>query len=164
MTPQPGDFGLTRINGLGGRLIRAGQYLNGDGYADYEHAFIVGPGGQVIEADPSGARAAADTYPDSETVYSSWPLTDRQRLDIVAAAYNFVGTPYSWLDYVSIALRRLGFRPQWLRDYVASSKHLICSQLVDAAYTAAGVPLFTDGRWAGDVTPACLLHVLEGPE
>jgi hypothetical protein len=51
-------------------------------------------------------------------------------------------------------------RPQWLKSYVANSRHMICSQLVDQVYFAAGVHLFDDGRIDGDVTPADLVNLL----
>src|SRR2546426_23017 len=44
--PQPGDFGLCSIAGPVGTLIRVGQWLVGEGFREYEHAFI------VTEAEP----------------------------------------------------------------------------------------------------------------
>jgi hypothetical protein len=37
---------------------------------------------------------------------------------------------------------------------------MICSQLVDQCYQDAGVHLFADGRWPGDVTPADLYRLI----
>lgn len=184
MTPQPGDFGVTRIGGWVGRLIRIGQWLNGDGFSDYEHAFVVMPDPDsnpewftnrlhpapasagppfLIEAQPGGARLTVNVYPDDTTVYSSWDLSDETRHAIVMIALGLTGTPYSVLDYFSLALHRLHIRPWWLERYVASTRHMICSQLVDHVYERAGVHLF-HGRSPGDVTPARLLQVLKGPQ
>lgn len=163
-TPQPGDFGLTHVRGESGRLIRLGQWLNGDGFADYEHAFIVVNNDTVVEAEPGGARLAPlSEYDPTGVVFSSWNLTDGERARIVAAAMFKVGTPYSALDYFALAARRFHLPLPGLRRYVQSSGHEICSQLVDDVYRTAGVPLFTDGRWPGYVTPAALAQVLTGP-
>jgi phosphoglucomutase len=79
-----------------------------------------------------------------------------QRTAVVAAARARIGTPYSAADYFAIAAHRFHLPVPWLRAYVASSKHLICSALVDRVFLDAGVPLFQDGRWEGYVTPASL--------
>jgi len=55
--------------------------------------------------------------------------------------------------------RNLTGPPGWLLDYVAGTGHIICSQLVDQCYLDAGVHLFDDGRFVGDVTPGDLAHV-----
>lgn len=165
MSPRPGDFGLVRINGAVGLLIRIGQWLNGSGYRNYEHAFVVMPNNTLVEAEPGGARMAGDDeYAGSNVVYSSWPLTDEQRAKIVWTAHELLTTPYSALDYVALALHRLHIPAPWLRRYIESSKHLICSQLVDACYQAAGLQMFTDGRWSGYITPGDLEEVLRGPK
>lgn len=159
--PKQGDFGLTRITGYAGLLIRIGQWLNGSGWKNFEHAFIVMPSGNLTEAEPGGARMAAlSEYPDA--AYSSWDLTDVQRAAIVWHAHDLLGTPYSAADYFALALRRFHIPAPWLRRYIESSGHMICSQLVDACYAAAGLRMFSDGRWSGDICPADLDQVLEG--
>lgn len=164
MTPQPGDFGLTRIPGYAGWAARIGIYLNGDGWHRYQHAFLVLEGDQLIEAMPGGARIRPLTEADlAEATYSDWPLTDEQRAAICTHGRTLVGTPYSILDYLSLALVRLRIRPRWLTKYIASTKHLICSQLIDWVYLQAGVHMFHDGRFSGDVTPGDLRLVLHGP-
>lgn len=164
MTPRPGDFGLVGVNGTAGRLIRVGQWLNGDGFRDYEHAFLVLDDNELVEAEPGGARLRSlDDYAAAGVVYSSWPLDDPQRAAIVAAGRDMLGTPYSALDYLAIALHRFHIPAPGLRSYIATSHHTICSQLVDACYMFAGVQLFADGRWPGWVTPASLLQALGGP-
>jgi hypothetical protein len=167
--PQPGDFGLTKINGAGGALIRIGQWLNGSGFRDFEHAFIVGPyvDGEltVIEAEPGGARQAKlSEYDPAKTVYSSWLLTTAERQAIVSMALFKLGTGYSWLDYASLALHRFYIRPGFVKRRVENLGHMICSQLVDFCYDMAGLRMFRDGRWPGDVTPGDLYDRLGGPQ
>lgn len=162
MSPQQGDFGVTRVSSSVGRLIRLGQWLNGDGYADYEHAFIVMPQGRVVEAQPGGARLVTRPYADEMTIYSHYTLNSATRDRIVSEAMKTLGTPYSFLDYLALVLHRFHIRTPGLKRYIESSGHMICSQLVDRVYANAGVHLFVDGRWCGDVTPADLLTVVEG--
>ncbi|MGW1376276.1 hypothetical protein ACWD6P_18670 [Streptomyces sp. NPDC002446] len=160
--PQPGDIGLTQISGVTGRLIRFGQWLNGDGFADYQHAFLVLPDERLLEAQPGGARIRPLTaYADTDVLYV-YPagLTEQQRAGICAAATRYVGVPYSFLDYLAIATHRLHLPVPGLRRYIASTRHMICSQLVDQCYLDAGVHLFADGRWPGYVTPMALYNVL----
>jgi hypothetical protein len=159
--PQPGDIGLTNITGPVGWAIRAAQWLNGDGYTPYEHAFVVLPAGLLVEAQPGGAVIRPLTAYDARHVaYVSPPLTDGQRTLIAETAAGLRGTPYSFLDYLALAAHRLHLPIPGLRRYVAASGHMICSQLCDEAYRRAGVHLFADGRWPGYVTPADLYALL----
>lgn len=162
--PLPGDIGLTQISGVTGRLIRFGQWINGDGFADYEHAFLVLPGDRLLEAEPGGARIRQLTEYDGSDVLYVCPkrLTEQQRGGICAAADRYVGVPYSFLDYAAIATHRFHLPVPGLRRYVASTRHMICSQLVDQCYQDAGVHLFADGRWPGYVTPMALYTLLAG--
>lgn len=161
--PQPGDFGLTSISGDVGTLIRVGQFLNGDGFSVYEHAFVYVGGGQIVEAEPGGARLAGlDKYAGRPVAWSSGKvgLTDVQRAAVVAAARARVGTPYSALDYFAIAAHRFRLPVPGLRKFIASTGHEICSQLVDRVFLDAGVHLYDDGRWEGYVTPAALYDLI----
>ncbi len=167
-TPRPGDFGLTRVNGAVGIGIRVGQWLNGDGFRDYEHAFMVVDRGMVVEAEPGGARLTSlSEYlsggRSGDTVFSSWPLNSLQRVSLCTAARAMVGTPYSALDYFAIAAHRFHLWAPGLKSYVSTSKHVICSQLVDTVYRSCGIELFHDDRWPGYVSPASLLQALTGP-
>lgn len=161
--PLPGDFGLVHMGGDSGKLIHLGQWLNGDGFADFEHAFLfVGMGGTIVEAEPSGAKRAPFHYGNVLWSTDKIPLTEEQRIIIVRTADKCVGTPYSAADYFAIAAKRLKLGPlvPGLKNYVASSKHMICSQLVDYCYAQAGVHLFDDNRWPGYVTPGALAELL----
>jgi hypothetical protein len=159
--PQPGDFAVVSAGGTPGRLVQAGEWLNGAGPFDiYQHAFIFTGGAAdlaVVQAEPTGAAYAALT-PHARTLWSTGkiPLTDWQRDRIVEAAVGYVGTPYSALDYLAIALHHWHLPIPHLKAYISSTHHQICSQLVDQCYQDAGVHLFADGRWPGYVTPADL--------
>jgi hypothetical protein len=166
---QPGDFACVKIISTPGRLITVGEWLDGSGSAAsaYDHAFIyVGmgdeksPRGYVIGAQPSGARldpmAAYDHRGDALWSSGKIPLTQEQRDKIVASALACKGVGYSYADYLAIAAHRFHVPAPGLREYIASSRHMICSQLVDYCYQQAGVQLFTDNRWDGFVTPADL--------
>ncbi|MFF1684480.1 MULTISPECIES: hypothetical protein [unclassified Streptomyces] len=160
--PLPGDFALTKISGITGAAISAGQSLVGDG-APVQHAFVYVGDGQIVQAMPGGAEWIPLEFASEPVVWSTGrvPLTAVQRLTICDRAKEMVGTPYSFMDYASIGLAHYRIRPAWVRDFVADTGHLICSQLVDEAYLRAGVHLFDDGRLPGDVTPGDLWKLLQ---
>jgi uncharacterized protein YycO len=161
-TARPGDIGLTSVRGPVGWGIRLGQWLNGGGFATWEHAFIVLDGGRLIEAQPGRAEIVPLSKYDRRDVVYVAPagLTDNDRRLVCEAAESYEGVGYSFLDYAALAAHRFHLPVPWLRRYVASSKHMICSQMVDQAYQDAGVRLFNDGRWPGYVTPADLYDLL----
>lgn len=162
--PQAGDFAVIRTNDWTGRLIRWWTR------SDYNHAaFFVSPT-QVVEAEPKGAQLTnwsryagrADGGCDAEVATSAgmWLLTDEQRVAAFPVGMAMVGTPYNWLDILSVGLLQWGIKPRWVRNRVRSSQTLICSQLVDACRTALGDHLFQDGRLPMDVTPGDLAHLI----
>jgi len=177
---KPGDFFLVSFDGknpnLGkgvknwlthGGLIRIGQFLAGTGFAEYEHAAVYVGDGLIVQAEPNGANLAhVSDYDGYETLWSTGiiELTDMQRWAICHAAHSYVGTPYSWVDYAALAAHRLHLLPatRLLKNYVASSKHMICSQLVDQCEQDAGKQLFNDNRWPGYVMPGSLYQLLTG--
>ena len=159
--PKPGDFGLVSIKGGVGFLIRVGQFLIGDGFRDYEHAFIYVGDGKIVEAEPGGALISDLAEYDGRSIIWSTdliPLTDEQRALIVQSALAQEGTPYSFLDYLAIALYRLGIKHPGVAKRVESSKHLICSQLVALDYEHAGIPVTDLPPYL--VTPGKLLNHL----
>lgn len=162
--PLPGDFGLTKISGVAGAFVNFGQWFAGD-FAPVQHALVYVGDGLVVQAMPSGAELIPLTEASPVVKWSTGliDLTSQTREDIADEAYGLVGTPYSFLDYLSIALTRLGVPSQLIRDRVASSGHLICSQLVVEAYARAGVDLFP-GTFPGDVTPGDLWNLLKEKE
>jgi hypothetical protein len=172
-TPKPGDIGLTTISGAGGKLIRLGQWLNGDGFGDREHAFVwigpvehferttagetrVSPAGEnmIVEAMPGGAQQVPNWHTDC--VYLRCP--DEHRNAVAAAALRYVGVPYSFLDYGALALHRFHIPTPHLKRFISDGGHQICSQLADQAAADGGWHLFKN-VWPGDVTPGDLARL-----
>lgn len=159
---QPGDFGLVSIKGGVGFLIRVGQFLNGDGFRDYEHAFIYVGDGKIVEAEPGGALISDLSEYDGRPIMWSTGLIsvpDWQRTDLAEDAKKFEGVPYSFLDYLAIALYRLGIKHPGVAKRVKDSKHYICSQLVAQIYADNGIPLTEYPPYL--VTPGKLYKHLE---
>jgi len=161
VNPQPGDFAAVPMHGAFGKLVEFGEWLNGTGFDRYQHAIVYVGDGMMVQAEPGGAQLR----PLKHYEYSLWStglfkLDDMQVAKIVSSAKELVGTPYSFLDYAAIAAHRLHLPIPGLRGYVSSSEHMICSQLVDYCYQAAGIQLFPDGRWNGYVTPADLAKLI----
>jgi hypothetical protein len=186
--PKPGDIGLVRIAGDVGFGIRVGQFLNRMSWkpwtwrkswknARYEHAFMVSRvtyevGSTesypwIVEAEPGGAVERPLHY-DPATIL--WLKAPDAATGLLAAsvALSLLHTPYSFLDYLSLFLKRIGFDFRWLNDYITDSGHMICSQLVDHAAAWARWHLF--GKQAvppskdileGDVIPEMLAELAE---
>lgn len=160
--PRPGDIGLTQISGVGGKAIRLAQYLAGDGFKDYEHAFVVVKGPLdpwIVEAMPGGAQHVINWHDPERTIYLRCP--DEYRDAVAAAALALVGTPYSWADYAAIAAHRLHVPAPHLERYIEASGHLMCAQLADRAADRGGWHLFDDHRWVGDITPGDLTELAD---
>lgn len=154
-----GQFGVVRTKGLAGWAIRLGTR------SQVNHAFIYVGGGEIVEAQPGGARVSkASKYPDA--IWSHFDLGQWPRIKVAARALAFThandgkGVPYNFLDIVVLTLLSLGIRWGWLQKRAQSSRTLICSQLVDRAYAEAGIHLYDDGRPDGLVTPGDLLMLL----
>lgn len=172
-TVLPGDFCCIPISGPVGTLISIGEWLNGSAFGNYDHAEIYvsmpdanGPHGYTFGAYPGGAALVALPCPPEQLSGALWSsghiqLTNEERAAIVANALSLKGTPYSALDYFALAGHHFHLPVPLLRHYIASSKHMICSQLVDYVYSESGVNLFTDKRWPGFVTPADLSVVIK---
>ncbi|MFF0183512.1 hypothetical protein [Streptomyces sp. NPDC005244] len=160
-TPRPGDIGLTQMSGVGGKAIRLAQWLAGDGFRDYEHAFVwVGEyTDMIVEAMPGGAKHVPNWHDPERTIYLRCP--DEHRDAVAAAALALRGTPYSWADYAAIAAHRLRIPAPHLERYIEASGHLMCAQLADRAADRGGWHLFDDRRWVGDVTPGDLTRLAE---
>lgn len=165
--PQPGDFEVVPTGGTGGKLIEIAQIISNTGRKDYEHARLYLGAGKIVEAQPGGA--VIRQYDVNQNDGGLWStgliqLTKTQRTLIVSAGYEYgyghVG--YSIIDYFAIAACKfkIGMLTPGLKAYVESSKHMICSQLVDQCYQDAGVHLFDDNRWPGYVTPGDLADLL----
>lgn len=159
VAPGPGDIGLVRIPGAGGFLIRVGQFLLGSGFADVEHAFVYLGGGDLVEAEPGGARIRPlSEYDGTRVMWLRCP--DECREAVAAAAAGMVGVGYSWLDYWAIAAHRLHLPVPGLRSYIGSTGHEMCSALADEAARRGGWHLLS-GVWPGYVTPGALRKLAE---
>ena len=150
--PLPGDIGVVASRSWVGRAI---MWIT---RAPVSHAFVCIGGGGLIEGDPHGARIRPVTaYADAQWLTAlSTHLTDAQRKTIVDWCMKHVGTPYSWIDDAEIGFTDLfGWAPKWMRRRLRSDSTLMCSQLCDAAYKAAGVDLFP-GKPDGAISPGDL--------
>lgn len=156
---KAGDIGLTSIGGLLGFFVMIGQALAQDA-SKYTHAFIVLDDNTVIAAQPGGARIDSIDLYKNKAIYLQMDLTDVERRDIVKEARKLEGLPYSFLDYLALALARFGIKPQWLIKYITDTGHMICSQMVDEVYRRCNIHLFKDGRLPQDVSPGDLLYVI----
>lgn len=158
--PAVGTIGLTQISGEVGKLIEVGQFLNRQGFKDWEHAFLLGPNGSILEAEPGGARIGhVSQYSNihwCNAIASQYtgPLLE----SIWTGAQQYVGTKYSFLDYGALSLHRFHIPVPGLEHYIGDSGHMICSQLVDQAYLDKGAHLF-NGVWQGYVTPLGLYNL-----
>jgi hypothetical protein len=159
MTPNLGSIGLVEMKGAVGKGIRVAQWLNGDGFADYQHAFVYVGDEEIIEAMPGGALLSRlDKYdPDSIAWLQCPPEFGAQ---VAAAARALEGIPYSFLDYSAIAAHRFHLPIPHLQAYIASTGHMICSQLADHAAKQGGWHLFEDERWEGFVTPLDIYELI----
>jgi hypothetical protein len=163
---RPGDFACVPVHGEVGRLIAFGEKLNGDkAFGKYQHALIYMGDGKVLQAEPGGARIVSRHWQPGDLWSTEIiDIPDAARARVPDLAQRFVGVPYSALDYFALAAHRLSIPVPGLRGYIASTGHMICSQLVDEFMLELGVHLFRDGRWPGYVTPAALAGRLLYPE
>lgn len=164
--PPVGSIGLTQVRGLVGLLIRLGQWLNGDGSRNFEHAFM------LTATDPDGTAWICEAEPEtgvSEVLLSKYrgrkilwlPCPEQYSFDVVTAAREMVGIRYSVLDYFAIAAQRLDLRilAPALRCWTIHSQHQICSGMVEAAASQGGWELLRGGPWPGYTTPARLAQL-----
>jgi hypothetical protein len=166
---QAGDLMFTTIRGIGGKLIALGEKLN-DKSVTWEIAKKVQHVGMVstddsgvchpkiVEAMPGGAIEVTPdaAYLGPEFIWIRPAYRWHQGQNAGVAAWEYIHTPYSWLDYAAITAHHLHIPAPHLDDYIKTSKHMICSQLVDQALKDAGFHVFTDKRLSQDVTPAAL--------
>lgn len=189
---RPGDIGFGPIDGAVGLMVALGQLMLGD-ESRFRHVFVVTQpqyGEQpptAVEAMPAGAREVSigdrwtkrylyvrlpemeqstsgevDIHYDGAVLQLDGTVTIG---DVVARhARALVGTPYSFADYLALALKHWGVNTPMLRRYIASSGRMICSQLADQSLSR-GLRLldrrvFDDNRLSQDVTPGALYYRL----
>lgn len=176
---RPGDIGfaLHVRPKSADLLILAGQLALGQpGYP--HHVFVVTEaqdtkghivpfhGPMAVEAMPNGAREVdIDGRWGADYVYLRPAYTEKFGgtfgIDVAQAAQRYIDVPYSFADYAAIAGLHFGIRNGLVRQYVKSSRHMICSQLADQALCDAGFHVFNDNRLSQDVTPAALFAGLK---
>jgi len=112
----------------------------------------------IVEAMRGGARENVWHYDDHDHLWSTGLVKTSTKAGNAALAY--IDRPYNWLDYAAIAAHASHLSVPGLRRYVASTEHLIGSQLVDQAELDADIHLFDDGRWPGYVRPSDLADLI----
>lgn len=181
---RPGDIMFARhVRPIAADLlILAGQLALGQpGYphhvavvtqaADPDPTYFEPYGPSIVQAMPSGAEEIeiGQEHWTKDYVYLRPPYGDpytdasspTMQGDAVATmARRYIGTPYSFLDYVALTGWHMRIRNGPIHNFVTSSGHQICSQLADQAMTDAGFHVFNDGRLPQDVTPSSLFHQL----
>jgi hypothetical protein len=163
MTPRPGDFAVVDTAARTSRLIRLAKTLSRGGFTMFDHAVIcsrVRRDGTVyiVEATPGGAKEAVWHYADDDHLWSTGLVKTSAKAGKAALAY--VGTPHSWRDYAAVAVHGWHLWVPGLRHFLASTRHLTASQLVDRAALDAGVHLFADRRRRGYVRPSDLAELI----
>lgn len=172
--PKPGDYAVVPSLSAMGSLIGGMEYVVYHDWRDWDHVFVYLGNNEVGEAAGKGFRIRKLAPPAGPAAYGTlarWStgtieLTDAQRTTItdgarkLAAANHGKGVGYSYLDYLAIAAHHWHIPAPGLQSYISSTGHMICSQAVDWLYEQAGVHLFSDGRWPGDVTPEDMARVL----
>ena len=157
--PQLGDIACTQINGDDGRLIALGEWLNGDRFSEFQHAFVYIGNNEIVEAEPGGARIGnLAEYDSRTTVWVRCP--EQYREAVAAAAKELLGVGYSALDYFALAAHRLHLPIPGLNRLVLGEKRMICSQLSVTAARRGGWDLLAPEP-AGYVTPAELAKLAE---
>jgi hypothetical protein len=167
---QPGDFFCVQGSSKSGRWIGGAEFIDGatPEASQFQHvAMVVSVAGtllRIVEAEGQGAVEVPFHYPGQHIIWSTgffYPTT-QQRRRIVSAARQFAidKIGYSYLDYLSLTAHHYHLPIPGLQEYIKSSGHVICSQLVDRACNIGGEHLFRDGRWDGDVKPSDLSQLL----
>ena len=127
---------LAQSGGEVGRLIRLGQYLNGEGFAMWEHAFVLLPGNMILEAEPGGAVIVPQHHSEVYWCTNIYKLLQPPTPDaeLMTVAEDLRGTPYSFLDYFALAAHRLNIPAPFLkkvrpdfqaRDLLSASRRLL---------------------------------------
>lgn len=177
MSYPVGAYFVVDVHGPAGWAIGVAQALAGRPSA-YQHAgMIVTADGGTIEAAPGGAFAGhLSAYTGRRLLVCDGPIRGWlahggraaipgmegiKRAQVAQEATALTGRPYSALDYLALALLHLRLPSRWVRDRVASSGHLICSQLVDLVMRRCSIRLFADKQLPGDVMPADLADLAD---
>jgi hypothetical protein len=165
---KPGDFAVVKyaqspIEDM--QMLIRGQRR----YAKWEHAVVLVSLTplEVVEATPQGAKRNPLAHRSEDVWWSSGSIVipEENRSLVVAAAdaYARLQVGYSYLDYLAIALHSYGIPSPHLKAFIASTGHMLCSQLVDRVELDGGIHLYDDGRWPGYVAPMHLAELIGAP-
>lgn len=150
---QAGCYGVSHGSGVAGELIRhATESWSG-------HAFLYIGNDRIVEgAAPVARVTSADDHPDA--VWSiREPITDAQRLQVVARAHALVGCPYDWPALVGFALEVLNIKSgKQLDPMFAHDSYRVCSALVVDCFEHAEIDLSTAVKYPNLVSPADLYN------
>ena len=147
--PDLGDYFVVHTTGWAARLIQFGTR------SKWNHAGIYIGDGQVIEARPNGIKIRSiDQYNSFPIIWSSEPLTEIQRKNLVKFAKTFKNEGYGIGSIIALAFKCLGLSLLPLNILAEKEKRVICSQLVAWCYSHVKIKL-TDKPHAL-VTPADL--------
>lgn len=166
-----GCVGFGPIGGLAGAAVGLGQGILGDFSSDdwaLRHVFVVIGRDECVEAMPGGVRRSS--FADRMGVkyrYLRPPYADEEQAEAVAFhAERMLNVPYNWLNYPALTAHHLRLPVPHLDRWISRTtpdgypKHVICSQLADAALTMADFEVFDDGRLPQDVWPSSLYRRL----
>lgn len=153
--PGLGQIGVVRTTGFTSWVIRTFDRT------PYNHDVVYAGNDEVYSCQPDGVkRMPLTAFPD--IVWSHFPLEMDQIMLILNFCEKQLTKPYDNLMFVWCGVARiLGVKrtPNWILRRLASHKAFICSILCDAAYEAAGYPLFQDGRAESAVDPRDIVQV-----
>lgn len=185
---QPGDIFVVVVESATFRWIERGEALidhdlikrrKKAGMPVYGHAGIasrrMADGTlMIVQAEPHGAEEVPWALEGSVHLWSTGILPPCPAAGAAALRYAGLtpdgmgwhktgpGVGYSFLDYLAIAAHSQHLPVPGLQSYIASTGHMICSQLADQCRSDGGSHLFNDGRWPGYVSPLDLGLLLEG--
>jgi cell wall-associated NlpC family hydrolase len=153
--PNFGDYFVVHTTGLAAKAIQMGTW------SKWNHAGIYIGNGEIVEARPSGVSISnLSKYDGLPIMWSNEPLTEEQRLNLVAFSKKFVNSGYGIWSIVALVFKCLGFSILPANKLAEKEKRLICSQLVAWVYSHAGIKLFNKPHAL--VTPKNLAERLSG--
>lgn len=163
MLYTPGDYCCVyerKNKSFFGRIIN--EEIRAFTKSNFSHCFIiVSEDGDIVEAEPFGARLAnISEYAGDQLVFSNTSLSLQQRDLIMESARSYIGVPYNFLDIAYLGLALKGVQWNWMLSEVLESKHMICSQLVAQCGFDAGVHQWLCGQTHPQlVTPGMLARL-----
>lgn len=140
--PPVGSIGVTATRGFVAWGIRLFTFSR------VNHAFIVGPNGLIVEAQPGGARVGhISQYPNARfNIHDEIPSATGWAIWQTALGFTTAnqgrGIGYGWLDDAALFFRFFGIWIPAINERIAREDRLQCAQLATLAYARNGVTLF----------------------